>query len=155
MIAVPISTDALRLHCFVREHLQVVVCCRWRCARWVWQLGGQTRAPCEAAVIFTMDAVTEQLDDMESTVSGMHAQQKAAQRRVAYPQTSSPGKGKKKKKKDPNADLVDTEAEAEAQALLARARRLVDAAKGIELPDFSQLFKYVVLSAHPPCCSCG
>lgn len=92
-----------------------------------------------------MDAVTAQLDAMTSHVSGMQAQQEEAKRRRAYPQDNGGVSARERRKlKKKEAAQAEADAEAEAAALLARARRLVDAAKGIELPDFSTLFNRCV-----------
>ena len=93
-----------------------------------------------------MDAVTAQLDAMASHVSGMQAQQEEAKRRRAYPQTDDAASARERRKqKKKAAAQAEADSEAEAAALLARARRLVDAAKGIELPDFSTLFNRCVM----------
>ena len=90
---------------------------------------------------YTMDAVADQLDDMSSHMRGMarSQQQGEAARSTRARKTAAAKKARRSKRK--TKAQKEKEAEEEAAVLLARARRLVDAAKEIELPDFSTLFQ--------------
>jgi len=104
-----------------------------------------------------MDSVAQQLDSMTSHVSGMQAAQEEGQQRRARRARAARAKKHKKQLQSESSrkEQKEAEAEEEAAALLARARRLVDAAKGIELPDFSTLFSKCVLSASGVSCAVG